>query len=319
MEPGITRRPRVLGGTTTPGSPSFAVPTLLLDAIAPTTTLAFSTRQLRAAYGGSCLRIRRSSDNTEQDIGFNASDVLDTAALASFVGANDGFVTKWYDQSGNGFDFDQTVAVNQPRLVLAGTVHTLNGNPAVRFDASVPFFLHRSGSLSSILTGGQTAYTTFATVNMVTIPSSSLTFNANMIWGDGGFANWEPLGGGGNPTYKMLAQVVSGAANKNPLLPMSLNTTYLGMSNLGGGNLSLYQNGGSPNQVACGAVDSSAATDLFFGCAYNSTFSHDGYIMEFITFPVQLSSADSNKIANGSPIIGGGNMATYAGITWTNI
>jgi len=86
---------------------------------------AYSVRKLRSAYAGSCLRVRRSSDNTEQNIGF-VNNFLDTAALSAFVGAGNGFVTKWYDQTGNNRDAIQTSAYNQPRIVNAGVLFTQN-------------------------------------------------------------------------------------------------------------------------------------------------------------------------------------------------
>ena len=86
---------------------------------------AYSVRKLRSAYAGSCLRVRRSSDNTELNIGF-VNNFLDTAALTTFVGVGSGFVTKWYDQSGNGRDGIQTSAFNQPRIVNAGVLFTQN-------------------------------------------------------------------------------------------------------------------------------------------------------------------------------------------------
>ena len=80
-----------------------------------------------------CLRVRRSSDDAEQDIGF-VSDTLDTASLLTFVGSNDGFVTTYYDQSGNSSNFTQTSASNQPKIVSAGVVVTSGSVPAVKFD-----------------------------------------------------------------------------------------------------------------------------------------------------------------------------------------
>ncbi|MGA0984023.1 MAG: aminotransferase class I/II-fold pyridoxal phosphate-dependent enzyme, partial [Burkholderiaceae bacterium] len=43
------------------------------------------------------------------DIGFDGSGELDTTALAAHCGSNDGFVSKWYDQSGNSRTGTQTV------------------------------------------------------------------------------------------------------------------------------------------------------------------------------------------------------------------
>ena len=86
---------------------------------------------LRSLTGGDPLvvRVRRSSDNSEQD--FNASGVH-SGALVDFVGSgNDGFVETWYDQSGNGKDATQTTASNQPQIVSSGSLIASNGSPSV--------------------------------------------------------------------------------------------------------------------------------------------------------------------------------------------
>jgi hypothetical protein len=95
---------------------------------------AYSLRKLRAAYTGSAIRVRRASDNTEQNIGFTALGGLDTSSLTSFCGSGNGFVTTWYDQSGNGYDATQTTAANQPQIVSSGSVILENGKPSVQFD-----------------------------------------------------------------------------------------------------------------------------------------------------------------------------------------
>jgi hypothetical protein len=120
----------------------FASANLLLD-LYPGAAAAYSLRKIRTAYAGSAIRVRRSSDNTEQDIGFVGVD-LDTVSLKSFVGANSGFVTTWYDQSGNARNATQATAANQPRIVNAGAIDRLNGNPSVFFigGASTHYFTH---------------------------------------------------------------------------------------------------------------------------------------------------------------------------------
>ena len=78
------------------GTPPAA---LLLDTYTGASA-AYSLRLLRTAYTGNCIRVRRSSDNAEQDFAFVSND-LDTASLLTFCGVGNGFVTTWYDQSGN--------------------------------------------------------------------------------------------------------------------------------------------------------------------------------------------------------------------------
>lgn len=77
---------------------------------------AYSLRKLRKSYSGPCIRVRRSSDNAELDIGFIGEN-LDTATLLSFVGADDGSITICYDQSGNSNDAYQSNATYQPNYV----------------------------------------------------------------------------------------------------------------------------------------------------------------------------------------------------------
>lgn len=84
-----------------------------------TPRMALSLRKL-VSTATVAIRVRRSSDSAEQDIGF-VGNVLDTVSLATFVGGNSAFVTKMYDQTGHGFDAVQATAANQPRIVNAGT------------------------------------------------------------------------------------------------------------------------------------------------------------------------------------------------------
>lgn len=92
---------------------------LLLDQY-PGATFAVGLRKLRNAYTGACMRVRRASDNTEQDIGFNASGGLDTVALTNFCVGTTGFIRTWYDQSVSGNTAGQTATVAQPQIYSAG-------------------------------------------------------------------------------------------------------------------------------------------------------------------------------------------------------
>jgi len=92
--------------------------------------VAWSLRKLSGGYTGAAIRVRRSSDNTEQDIGFDGND-LDTTSLLNFVGAGNGLVTTIYDQAGAGLNFTQTNPVRQGRIVNSGVVNTLNGKPVI--------------------------------------------------------------------------------------------------------------------------------------------------------------------------------------------
>jgi hypothetical protein len=103
----------------------------------PGARLAFSvSRKLRDSYAGAAFRVRRASDNAEQDIGFDGSGNLDTAALLSFCAGVDGHVKCVYDQSGNGHDFAQTSITVMPKIVNGGALITENGQPAMQYDGN---------------------------------------------------------------------------------------------------------------------------------------------------------------------------------------
>jgi len=122
----------------------------------PSASLAYSVRKLRTAYTGSCIRVRRSSDNTETDIGFNGSGGLDTVSLLTFCGLSNGFISKWYDQSGNANDGLQTLFGAQPIIVIAGVLQTQNGLPTLFYDNySVEFtnLITSSGDTSAYIVG----------------------------------------------------------------------------------------------------------------------------------------------------------------------
>jgi len=119
--------------------------TLLLDDYPA--VVAYSLRKLRTAYTGSAVRVRRSSDNTEQDIGF-VGNSLDTASLLSFVGANNGFVTTWYDQQSSN-DLIQATSTRQPQIVASGSLILRGGEPSVKFDGSNDRMIYNASVMNS--------------------------------------------------------------------------------------------------------------------------------------------------------------------------
>jgi hypothetical protein len=121
---------------------------------------AYSLRRLRGAYTGSAIEVRR-TNNDVADIGFTSAGELDTTALLAFTGTgalDNGFITKWYDQSGNARNATQTTAANQPQIVSAGSVLTENGKPTIDFN-NTPYL-----SIGSIGISGSTSRSVFAVV-----------------------------------------------------------------------------------------------------------------------------------------------------------
>jgi hypothetical protein len=105
---------------------------LLLDSYSGSAA-AYSLRKLSGSYTGNAIRVRRSSDNTEQNIGFDAGGNLNTVALLAFVGSGNGFVTTWYDQSGNSINLIQATAAYQPKIVNSGSIINKNNKTSIDF------------------------------------------------------------------------------------------------------------------------------------------------------------------------------------------
>ena len=104
----------------------------LLDQF-PGAAVAYSLRNLVGTSNPNVVRVRRSSDNTEQD--FTAAQVIN-GTLTTFCGAGNGFVRTWYDQSGNGYHAQQATTANQPQIVSSGLLISKNGKPAMNVDGA---------------------------------------------------------------------------------------------------------------------------------------------------------------------------------------
>jgi hypothetical protein len=125
---------------------------------------AYSVRRLYSLYTGDCMRVRRSSDNLEQDIPFDSNGELSTTAIATFCGASDGFVRAWYDQSqsggtGVGNDAVQPGAGTQPKIYDGTTGIIENGTTTLR--PSLQWFATASAGNQLYSTGlgtGNTRY-----------------------------------------------------------------------------------------------------------------------------------------------------------------
>lgn len=131
MIPGVVAGQMILAGPP---------PSNYLDDLSPAPRVVYSLKKL-ISTATRAIRVRRSSDNVEQDVGFSG-DALDTAALAAFVGSGSAFVTTFYDQTTTGINMVQTTASAQPRIVAAGAFDgalIFDGANDSMMAASVPF------------------------------------------------------------------------------------------------------------------------------------------------------------------------------------
>jgi len=111
------------------GAPEPPIPGDSFLSTYPGALAAWSLRQLGDTEVD-VIRVRRSSDNAEED--FNPTEIGD-GTLTTWAGTT-AYVATWYDQSGNGNNATQSNASAQPLIVSGGSVTTdASGQPALDF------------------------------------------------------------------------------------------------------------------------------------------------------------------------------------------
>ncbi len=145
----------------------------VLDAY-PNASAAFSVRKLRSTYAGYCMRVRRDSDDTEQDIGF-VNNILDITSLLTFVVGNSGFVVAWYDQSGNGYNVTQATSSKQPRVVASGALEVENGLPTLNWNIGANQYLNANLAANWKFLSDPSGFSVYSVI--------SLDATTTVLWG----------------------------------------------------------------------------------------------------------------------------------------
>lgn len=266
-----------------------------LNMISTSANVAYSLRRMRCAYSGAAIRVRRSSDNATQDIGFTVSGDLDTAALKTFVGSGNGFVNIWYDQSGNGKNLSQSTASNQPQIVATGVVIRQNGKPTVRFTASSVNTLRFSGTISS----GSGAFSVLAISSRT---NATLTAGSEMFaWGNNSSPGnriglWNDINTGNN-CVELLNRAKIG--NSTTAGALDLKTWIYTSGNISSG-LTGYYNGSAISTTLYGGLDITpnvATAEICMG-AVPTTTAHpfDGNVSEVIGFTAALNTTERQTL-----------------------
>lgn len=110
-----------------------------IDNLSVNAQVAYSTRKL-STNALFALQVRRGLDNAVLNIGFDLYGNLDEIALLNFVGTGNGFISIWYDQSGNNRHAIQTTASNQATIVNTGVVIKQNKRPTLKGNSGTVFY-----------------------------------------------------------------------------------------------------------------------------------------------------------------------------------
>jgi hypothetical protein len=260
--------------------------------IYPSAYAAYSIRKLRKNYTGSCLRVRRSTDNAETDIGFVGDD-FDSSSLLTFCGAGNGFVTTWYDQSGNSRNSTQTTAINQPQIVSSGSLLQRNNKLSLQFDGSNDCLIANS---TSGITIGPTTYYSVSSRNNTSVVNRAI-FATGILSGDSGYGTFYDTSDLIKSQVRYnISNISTSSGYSNVLQKINLmlsttNTTFL----------NTWYNAGATDLVTHSYANSTTTRNLCIGARIDSIapgFHLNGSVSEVIVWQLDYTSTKSGIESN---------------------
>jgi hypothetical protein len=207
--------------TTFTGPSSPATPLMEFGDNFAGVTAYYSLRRFTIGEDTNAIRVRRSSDDTEQDIGFDSNGDLDSTALLAFVGTggtDNGFVTTFYDQTGNGNNATNSTESEQPLIVDSGTLVEENSKAAIQFDGVNDELVNSSISLTQPFTYFHARkYRNTTTLRVALSLSTSTNGWADYL--DGGslrafFGSSKSIAAGFNTDQNLWGAVVNGTSSE---------------------------------------------------------------------------------------------------------
>jgi hypothetical protein len=266
----------------------------VLDLIFAIASVAYGLRQLSRFWTGAAIRVMRTSDNSELDIGFIGED-LDVVTLLAFVGSDNGEIVIWYDQSGNG-RHAVSITGSRPRIVSNGVLQTEGGKPAILFDgvddylAAPSPLIDTTHSLFVLFTPkienefgtvfGQWSSGQIGRFYLIANQISSGAASAGFL----NLANTTATGGGGGSGF--AAEV---AISNTPTLITSISST-------GSEQWKLFKNGTEWDSATITSVYTGVNSAIGSLNGTGSLLPFDGTVSELISFPSALSTTDRQTL-----------------------
>jgi hypothetical protein len=247
-----------------------------LDLIPVVAASAYSLRRLSISWTGAAIRVRRSSDNAEIDIGFIGED-LDVVTLLAFVGTGNGFVVIWYDQINNRHAIQATPS-NQPQIVTNGVLETANGRPAIRFNGMNTFFNGVPLSLSQF-----TLTTVLSDVTQAGAIRYPIGTN-DTIAGRGVFSSYQ------SNSDKSLGYTTDSALVVQTNFLPTIGRSYVASLTTSATNTNIWANGG--NNASGSRL---TLKNLFIGQRGDNNWFYDGHNSETIVYTTNRQELERNQ------------------------
>lgn len=278
---------------------------IVLAATASTISLADAVLSLKKwvpDYAGNCIRIRRSSDNAELNIGFAGDGFVDASAITTHCGVSDGFIVTWYDQSGNGYNATQGSAGSQAQIATAGEwdgdayggssiINGSDSKPAATFDADYYPMEPTNGYMSkngTVICHGQTDttlnvyfYTEFTSAGVIFGAGVNLSSQPKIFMAHWSGGSWQTPSG----TAAIAADVMRSIAQ----------IVDAGGSDSGSASATVYGYENNVQKFTQGSINSTLASNSqnksFFGASTSGGSSFSGEIRTLILFREVLTPA----------------------------
>jgi hypothetical protein len=247
----------------------------ILDDITHTGRKAYSLRQLYST-ATNAVKVREDGGDTLADIGFDGNGDLDVSALTTHLGANNGFVHTWYDQSAAGENAVQTTNGLQPKI----TVNASNSKYGVEFV--------RASSTRLATSGGADVAQPFD-VYMVAEEVSGPAAVAAISDGESvtnRWRFWRALATANGNLYLQIASAFSSPDGEKDFPLAEIAGIYDGASS------SIRKNGSS---IQSGDVGAGSARGATIGTTNAGGSGFNGYIHEYIQVD-QLASGDRDTL-----------------------
>jgi fibronectin-binding autotransporter adhesin len=306
--------------------------------------VAYSIRQLKTTYDHTAItppasvvgftnsttpliRVKRSFDNAQLDIGYDGNGNIDTLALKYFVTGKiglagptnptaDGTVTIWYDQSGNSRDASVGSAIPcpgqavAPYIVTAGVIER-NGGGQIGITGKNGGMLGEGGTTYDLAASGFNRYgiVNDRTLNVVSQPRSYANGNANdgagtyLVDRNGGTGIQDPpltcIKAVGN-NWALQIRNESGDISKSfgGSVPISTGRSDNVTVTRSGDLYSMYVNGILAGSNTLTGNNSMSPVRIGYGCPYGENV----FYGEFILFPQTLSNTDLTNLNNSQNV-----------------
>jgi len=255
---------------------------MLLDRV-PNAGLALSLRKLSAYYLGPAIKVRRSSDNSETNIGFDVNGNLNVAQLSAFLGTSTGYISYWYDQSGNGNHATQPILVNQPTIAI-----NASGNySAIQFNASSLQFFNLINTLT--YSNGYSACYILKKQNQNNAMEPLGNSTSNAVYNE-----WDASGNLSFSQGTTNPNLSYGYFSYSPLLSTSLTLLALFTNRIyNSGNSTLYFN----NPLSVNMGTGTQPRSIFDRVGYGNNTCSTGFIFEIAVWD-GYSNGESAIISN---------------------